>query len=653
MSESIRRWPSRRQRVWLLTGALAAVALAVHLLVVARLDAVAAPIRLPWWALAAMFALAEILVVHIELRRDAHSFSLSEIPLVLGLVFSTPADLLLAQLVGSAVALAAFRRQEPAKLAFNLALFVLVTELALTLFHGLGGAAAPTEVMGWLAIAVAALASGVASALLIAAVIGIADEWLPVPALVRSVAFGVITTITNAALALIAVLLLWSEPASSWLIVVPATLLFLSYRAYAGERRRRESLDHLYRSSRRLQRSIRLDQTMSDLLEEARGMFRAEIAEVILLDGIAGERASRRRLGPGDEVLTDEGVTLDPTRGIWARVVAEDRTILLARPIANERLRAHFATEGMRDVMAAPLHAEGEVVGILRVANRLGDVSTFQEDDLKPFETLARQASTAFENARLVHRLEEALARQTEINRMKDDFISTVSHELRTPLTIVQGFLSTMLNNEFSAEERRDFLIAADRGAKRLGGLIEQILVAARIESGPGELSPAPVVIPAMLRGVVDELGSRREGHRVRVEIPETFPVLVTDGGRLYRIFVNLLDNAFKYSNPGTVRIGGKAFDGRVVLWVADEGPGIPAASRERIFDRFYQADSSSTRAVGGTGLGLYISQRLAEELGGRLWLERADEDGSEFRLEIPIRAGRAVLEPVADLHSA
>jgi len=655
VTETIRRRPSRRQRVWLLTGGLAAAAAVLHLAVVGRLAPVAAPMRLPWWGLAVMFALAEVLVVHIELRRDAHSFSLSEIPLVLGLVFATPSDLLLAQVVGAAVALIAFRRQDPTKLAFNLALFVLITEVALALFHVLGGASSPTGTMSWAAIAAAALASGILSALLIAAVIGISDEWLPVPALVRSVSFGVITTITNAALALIAVLLLWSDPAASWLIAVPTVLLFLSYRAYAGERRRRESLDHLYRSSRRLQRSIRLDETMRDLLEEARGMFRAEIAEMILLGGIAGESASRRRLGPGDELQVDDDVTLDPTQGIWARVVAEDRTILLSRPIANERLRAYFEKVGMRDLMAAPLHAEGEVVGILRVANRMGDVSTFNEEDLKPFETLARQASTAFENARLVHRLEEALARQTEINRMKDDFISTVSHELRTPLTIVQGFLSTVLNKSerFSAEQEHDFLVAAERGAKRLGELIEQILVAARIESGRGELTSAPVVLPAMVRSVIEELVPRQNGHRIRIELPEAFPVLVTDGGRLYRILANLLDNAFKYSDPGDVRIGGEALDGRVIVWVADDGPGIPAEHRDRIFDRFYQADSSSTRPAGGTGLGLYICRRLAEELGGRLWLERAERDGTEFRLELPLQARGVSTDRVVDLRPA
>ena len=135
--------------------------------------------------------------------------------------------------------------------------------------------------------------------------------------------------------------------------------------------------------------------------------------------------------------------------------------------------------------MVAPLFGEDEVVGTMIVGNRLGDVSTFDAEDLKLFETLANHASVSLENARLVGRLEESLAHLTEMNRLKDDFVASVSHELRTPLTSILGYVKTLLRPDvdFKESEEHQFLQTIERQGERLRVLIEDLLEVSRLES--------------------------------------------------------------------------------------------------------------------------------------------------------------------------
>jgi K+-sensing histidine kinase KdpD len=331
---------------------------------------------------------------------------------------------------------------------------------------------------------------------------------------------------------------------------------------------------------------------------------------------------------------------------VWARVAAENSALLFARPIRNERLRTYFEGRGMRDAMVAPVTGDTGVVGTLVVGNRLGDVSTFDEDDLRLFETLANHASTSLQKVRLVSRLEDALAHQTELNRLKDDFVATVSHELRTPLTSIQGFVHTMLRPDvdFAPEERREFLGVIDRQTKRLGRMIEDLLVVARIETHKVRPSALAVSMPSVINEAINDIGGRNPDHNVVTTISEEVQLVISDHEMIYRIVANLVDNAFKYSPQGTkIAVTAEASGHGVKVSVSDEGSGVPDPVRERIFDRFFQADQSHTRAVGGAGLGLYICRQLAGVLRGRIWLEETGENGSTFSLWIPDSYGEII----------
>lgn len=291
--------------------------------------------------------------------------------------------------------------------------------------------------------------------------------------------------------------------------------------------------------------------------------------------------------------------------------------------------------------MVAPIFGRDGVVGTIMVGDRLGEVSTFDSEDLKLFETLSNHASVSLENARLVDRLKESLAHLTEMNRLKDDFVAAVSHELRTPLTSIQGYIKTLLRPEmrdYDRDAQHSFLEAVDRQSERLRSLIEDLLVVARLDAHEVTPTWTPVHIDDVVERVLVELRDRKTSHDLVAEVADV-PTVDSDEGKIQQIITNLVDNACKYSPVGTtVRVEAHVEGEGVNVSVIDQGHGIPADEHERIFDRFYQVDQSSTRQAGGTGLGLYLCRRLADALGGRIWLERSDEKGSTFSFWVPIQ---------------
>ena len=628
--------------VWIVTSLIAGISV---LLFVASSHMSSAPplsVQMPWWLLAGVFAVVEAFVVHVQFGRETESFSLSEIPLVLGLFFVSPSDLVLAQLVGAAIALAVVRRQAIVKLAFNLALFALTALVASLIFHGVLDGRSAVGAHGWVAAFAATAAAMIIGVGMVVLAIslseGSSNGMFP-----RVLWIGAVVGGTNTSLALVGVSIVNTSPSAAWLLLVPAATLFFAYRSYTSQRQRNASLQLLYESTRSLQRSLKVEETMHALLAQARDMLRADIARVTLFP-VAGEGAQRTTLGPGDGFDAMRPVDLNPTEGVWARVASEGQGVVLAKPITSERLERYFSSQGIRDAIVTPLRGEGGVVvGTLLVGNRIDDVSTFDEEDLKLLEMLANHASTAIENARLVGRLEESLAHMTELNRLKDDFVATVSHELRTPLTSIQGFVKTLLRDDaqYGPDDQRSFLQIVERQGARLGRLIEDLLVVARIEDEPLETTQSVVSLREIANQAVEELNHTAAGRPIQLMIDDTVPELFTDEEKVHRILSNLLENAVKYSPAGApITIHGRIESAGVVVSIEDRGIGIPPEMSERIFDRFFQVDQTATRPSGGTGLGLYICRGLAEALGGRLWLERSEQGGrgSVFSLWLPVR---------------
>ena len=397
-------------RVWLLAGAVAGLAVAVYALGVSGLSALPDEVRIPWLVLAIFFYLAEACVVHLHFRREAHTLSFSDLGIVLGLFTVTPGGLIAAQLCGAGAALVLHRRQRPLKVAFNLAQFALSTCVALIVFHALLSLGDPHSPVGWAAALLGAGAAGLSGVLLVGAAISLAEGAPALRQLPTVAAVALIGTFANASLALAAVELLKANKQAVWLLVVPTVSSALAFAAYASRRRQHEHLQFLYQSMRNVQREADFDSAVGQLLLSARRMFRAELAEIVFLPH-GSESAMRSVAGPNDETLM-ERTELDgeESRAVDA-AASSDGTILLARDRKSHELDEYLASRGLKDAMLATLRGEKRVLGMLLVANRSGDVSTFSADDRRLCETFASHASVLLENDRLT----QSLARVTEL----------------------------------------------------------------------------------------------------------------------------------------------------------------------------------------------------------------------------------------------
>jgi signal transduction histidine kinase len=624
------------QRVWGLSITLLVVAAALLWLFGGRAAPVEGP-SIPWVVLALSFGVAEVFVMHVRIAKHAHSFSLSEIPLVVGLALSTPTRLVLAQAVGVGLALALHRRQKPLRLAFNVSQRTVTTLVAVGAFGFVVNAGGSSWLVVCGAALVATLVADILAAILINAAIALSEGTRVV--FDQVLGMGTALTFANTALALVTVMMLSVHPATVVLVAVPAAATFLAGRAYADVQRKHDNLALLQRSTALAQGSLDIHEMLPPLLDHIRQMFHADVAELSLWPESGGVNSLSSRIGPGDRRSVMQPVTLEPTEGVWARVSAEHEGILLPRPIRNRRLADYFAGQGIHDVIVVPLLSDNEIVGTLMVANRLGDFSTFDAEDMGLLETVANHVGVAVRNSRLVRRLEEALAHETEMSRLKDDFVATISHELRTPLTNVQGYIKTLLRADIAvpAKEQREFLEHADRHSERLKHLIEDLLFASRVESS-GATGWISIGVAGLAERVVEDRAHELNPRRIELSFPGHLPPVRSREEDVYRIIGNLVDNALKYSPPeSTVTVQGRIDGGGVRISVHDRGPGIAPEEGERIFERFYQVDQSLTRRVGGAGMGLYICRKAAEGLGGRVWLERSDATGSVFSAWLPL----------------
>lgn len=232
-----------------------------------------------------------------------------------------------------------------------------------------------------------------------------------------------------------------------------------------------------------------------------------------------------------------------------------------------------------------------------------------------------------------------------ELDRMKSNFISIVSHELKTPLTSIKGFVRLLDAGRVGPinEKQRHYLEIVLKQTESLTKLIEDLLDLSRIEAGIIEVRREKVDLRQVAAEVMAQLENLalEKGVAVRLEIPPGFPCVAGDPDRLGQVFTNLIHNALKFTPAGgEVRVEASAEGDQCLVRVADSGIGISPQDLPRIFDKFYQVDSSTTRQQSGTGLGLSISRELVAAQGGRMWVESTKGQGTTFSFTLPLWKG-------------
>lgn len=232
------------------------------------------------------------------------------------------------------------------------------------------------------------------------------------------------------------------------------------------------------------------------------------------------------------------------------------------------------------------------------------------------------------------------LTRIRQLENTRQEFVANVSHELRTPLSLIKGFVETLLDGaRHDPEKCTRFLQTIEKHADRLTFLIEDLLTISKLESGQVVMNRHPVDLNDEVQRVVDDLRTRAAEKNSVIE--NTVPAGLTaraDADRLQQVFFNLIENAIKYGrNDGKVVVGGHARpDGKVEMWVRDDGPGIPPDARDRVFERFYRVDRARARETGGTGLGLSIVKHIVQGHGGEVWLKSQMGGGTTFSFTLP-----------------
>jgi signal transduction histidine kinase len=221
------------------------------------------------------------------------------------------------------------------------------------------------------------------------------------------------------------------------------------------------------------------------------------------------------------------------------------------------------------------------------------------------------------------------ITKERETDQVKSDFVAVIGHELRTPLTVMKGYLRTLVHRGDSLDPhvRELALKAIESNAERLQRLIEDVLFVSAVESGRSTLHLEDLDLGALVDAVV--------GERVKVRRPRKDLTVSMDAAKVQQVLQHLVDNALKYSD-GEVTIEVKDEGDDFEVAVVDHGPGIFSGDVPRLFERFFQLDGASTRAHGGTGIGLYVCRRLVEAHGGRIWCESRLGVGSRFAFTIP-----------------
>ncbi|MCX5786701.1 MAG: ATP-binding protein [Elusimicrobia bacterium] len=377
----------------------------------------------------------------------------------------------------------------------------------------------------------------------------------------------------------------------------------------------------------------------SAILNIVAKIVEADVVACLLFDEAAGELS----VGPGPYGI------LDAERAFYSIPVSNNasasvRTFLTRKPFISpdaqndpEVLSTYSKRSNIHSLMLVPISTGDRVIGVLRVGSR--KINYFTQDNLEFLTIIADELAIIIEMVTLYDNISRKAEELAQLNRLKDEFLSTVSHELKTPLTTIKGFVSVILSGEVGPlnEQQSNFLNIADQSVNRLTHLISNLLDISRLNSKV-EMEFQPVILGELIRTSVSNmmLKARESGVTLASSVDDALPAVHGDPRWIIQVIDNLILNAIKYSGKGSnIMVTGRDKSGAAVIGVEDNGPGIPEAEQKLIFEKFYRGKTRANQ-VPGTGLGLAISKSIIEKHGGKIWLESKPGQGAKFFFALP-----------------
>jgi signal transduction histidine kinase len=391
-------------------------------------------------------------------------------------------------------------------------------------------------------------------------------------------------------------------------------------------------------------------QSVVDLTKERFNLYHAHIYladeswNTLLLASGAGEIGRQM-------VTTGHAIQMDAQRSLVARASRERKAVIVNDIRTDIGFLPHMLLPNTHAEMAIPIIVGEKILGVFDVQSE--QAGHFSEEDAKIYNTLATQVGIALQNARLYKEQSATVAQLRELDRLKSSFLANMSHELRTPLNSILGFADVILeelDGPLTPYMDNDLRLIQKNG-QHLLHLINDVLDMAKIESGKLNL----IIEKFNLHEIMEEVSSitsslaHEKDITLSINTDSDHEVEINaDRNRLRQVMINLVNNAMKFTEKGKIAIHIAREENNVLISVKDTGIGIHPSQLEAVFQEFTQVDSSTTRKVGGTGLGLPISRRLIEMHGGRLWAESTgiDGEGSTFYVFLPIEAKVTDSEP-------
>jgi len=308
--------------------------------------------------------------------------------------------------------------------------------------------------------------------------------------------------------------------------------------------------------------------------------------------------------------------------------------------LSDKRFQNSVLNNGIiRSAVIMPMFAPGaKRVGVFVLGRE--EPHRVSQHELRFASTLAVQAAVSIHTAFLFEEAKTIEAAK-EADKLRSQLLGTVSHELRTPIAAIQGFASSLKcadEVEIPKEMQQDWINEIEQNAERLRRLVTDLLDLSRLESGALRMQMEWQDMNDVLDELAPDLQMIAEGRNLVVQVSDTLPLIKCDAERIGQVLRNLVENARKFSPPGSnIVVGAERYENGIRVGVLDEGEGIPPEYHDKIFERFFQIEGASFRPQKGTGLGLAICRNIVEAHGGRIWVESSPGKGSIFYFTLPV----------------
>jgi len=396
---------------------------------------------------------------------------------------------------------------------------------------------------------------------------------------------------------------------------------------------------------------LELDALIQLVGEQMSQLFNADIVYVALLDKKTNTINFPYQVG-------DDMSPLKLGEGLTSRIIKTKKPLLINKNLAQRHKEMGIATVGIpaASYLGVPIPVGNEVIGVISVQSTEVE-GRFGEDDMHLLNTIAANVGVALQNANLFEETKQARAAAEEANEAKSAFLSTVSHELRTPLTSVLGFakiikkrleekIFPLIQSKDSKIQRtiqqvEDNLTVVVAEGERLTSLINNVLDLAKIEAGKIEWNMQTVNVPDIIERATAATSSLFDNSKVEfvTNVKDGLPQIVGDQDKLIQVVINLISNAIKFTEKGSVTCRSKLVNGEILISVSDTGMGISEEDLPKVFEKFKQVGDTLTNKPKGTGLGLTISKEIVEVHGGKIWVESKEGVGSTFFFTLPVKS--------------